>query len=97
MPHIILSDDQARLLTEAYPVQVLDPAGNVLGHIEPVGFAPEEIAAAHREAASPGPWYSGDEVRAHLEALNQAAAQEGSLSQQRMQEVLGEARARREP
>jgi hypothetical protein len=93
MPHIILSDDQARLLAEAYPVQVLDPAGNVLGHIEPVGFTPEEIAAARREAASPGPWYTGDEVRAHFQALDQAAAQ-CSLDQQRMREVLSEARSR---
>jgi hypothetical protein len=45
MPHIVLSADQARLLSEVYPVQVLDPEGNVVGHIEPVGESVSPQAA----------------------------------------------------
>jgi hypothetical protein len=97
MTHIVLSEDQARLLTEGQVLPVLNPAGNVVGRVEPVTFTPEEIAAARREAASAGPWYTGDDVRAHLQALEQALAREGSLDQQRMHEVLNEARSRQTP
>jgi hypothetical protein len=42
MSHITLSAEQARLVEESYPVQVRDPKGKVLGHIEPPSFTPEE-------------------------------------------------------
>jgi hypothetical protein len=33
-------------------------------------FSPEEIAAAEKEADSPGPWYTTKEVLEHLRSLD---------------------------
>jgi hypothetical protein len=96
MSYIVLSADQISLLGKEYPVQVRDPQGNVLGHIEPLGFTAEEIAEARRQAAL-GPLYSSEEVQRHLQLLEQKLAEEGAMDQQRMSEILEEARSRTQP
>jgi hypothetical protein len=60
-------------------------------------FPPEEIAEARRRAANKsGPWYTGDEVRQHLQALEEAWEREGGFDRERMRELLREIRARRQ-
>ena len=61
MPEVILSEEQARVVGEAFgPVVVRDPKGNVIGHLEPK-LTPEQIAELKRRAESPGPWYTGEQ------------------------------------
>lgn len=71
MPHIVLSDDQARVVaTSLHPVQVRDAKGNLLGTIPPI-WTEEDIAEAKRALASNGPWYTTEQVLAHLRSLEQ--------------------------
>jgi hypothetical protein len=94
MSPIILTEEQTRMISEGR-VPVCDPRGNLVGHIEPVGFTPEEIAEAKRRTASAGPWYTGEQVRAHLSALEEAAQREGTLEKARMRTLLEEIRSRK--
>jgi hypothetical protein len=41
-----------------------------------------------RRAASPGPWYSGDEVQAMFRFLENAEASEGKIDETRLNELL---------
>ena len=92
MSPIMLSEDQTRLLAHG-PVPVCDSQGNLVGHIEPIGFTPEEIAEAKRRAALPGPWYTGEQVRSRLAALEEAEKREGPLDKTRMHALLNELRS----
>jgi hypothetical protein len=69
MHHIVLNDEQARLVATALnPVQVRDGKGNVLGTIAPV-WTEADIADAKRRLASDEPRYSTAEVLDHLRSL----------------------------
>ena len=55
------------------PVHLVDDQGNVLGSFAPMAVAgsandltAEEIAEMKRRSASPGPWYSTDEMIAYV-------------------------------
>src|SRR4051812_16315268 len=81
VPHIVLSEEQARLVTTANePVEVRDPNGNVIGRLEPSHLA-EVIARCKRSAASPGPWYTGEQVQARLQALQEEWDRTGGFDQ----------------
>lgn len=82
------------LLLARGPLPVCDGDGNIVGQIEPIGFTPQEIAEAKRRAASPGPWYTGEQVRSHLAALEEAANSEGGLDKFRMDRLLEQLRSR---
>ena len=92
MSPIVLTQDQTRMLAQG-PVPVCDSEGNLVGHIEPIGFTAEEIAEAKRRGASPGPWYTGEEVRAHLAALEEASRREGGLDKAQMHSLLNAVRS----
>jgi hypothetical protein len=69
MPHIVLNDEQAKIVATALrPVQVRDSKGNVLGQIPPI-WTEEDIADAKRRLASNEPWYTTAEVLARLHSL----------------------------
>lgn len=93
MPEIVLSPEQAQLLAEASRVRVVDPHGNLLGHIDRSGWTPEEIAAIKRRAREGRVWYSGEQVQRHLQALDRALEMEGSIDEARARAILHEARA----
>ena len=93
MSHIVLTDEQARLLGESGPVQVRDANGKVLGYIEPVVFTSEEIAEAKRRAAATDRWYSGEEVRDHLRALERAEKHEGPMDKNGLHKKLKDIRS----
>jgi hypothetical protein len=92
MPQIILTDDQARVVRSNGTVDVLDSQGRLLGQIEPLGFTAEEIADAKRRAASGGPWYTGEQVRERLKALEEAETERGSLTADEARELLARLR-----
>jgi uncharacterized protein YmfQ (DUF2313 family) len=88
MQQIILTKEQAEIVAQAFaPVLVYDETGKLLGHIEPK-LTPEKIAELKRRAASPGPWYTGEQVQARLQALEQEWQRTGGFDETYMQEFL---------
>jgi uncharacterized protein YmfQ (DUF2313 family) len=71
MPELILTEEQAKIVTQANStVVVRDVNRRLLGYIEPE-LTPEMIAELKRRVASPGPWYTGEQVQARLRALQE--------------------------
>ncbi|HWG42576.1 MAG TPA: hypothetical protein VN688_07295 [Gemmataceae bacterium] len=69
MSELILTEEQAKIVTQSWgPMPVRDPNGKVLGRLEPT-LTPEMIAEFKRRAASPGPWFTSEQVQARLQAL----------------------------
>ncbi len=88
MPEIILTEEQARVVAQSVDgVTVRDPKGNVLGHIEP-RLTPELIAELKRRAASPGPFFTGAQVQARLQALQAEWDRTGGFDESYMHEFL---------
>jgi uncharacterized protein YmfQ (DUF2313 family) len=88
MSEVILTEDQARIVVQAGgPVVVRDPSGKELGRIEPK-LPPEEIAELKRRAASPGPWFTGQQVQARLQALQAEWDSTGGFDETYMEEFL---------
>jgi hypothetical protein len=88
MLQITLTDEQAKLIVESHlPIEVRDQRGNVLGHIEPA-LTPERIAELKRRARAPGPRYTGAQVQARLQALEQEWQRRGGLDEATLRELL---------
>ncbi|HXG09568.1 MAG TPA: hypothetical protein VNK04_07245 [Gemmataceae bacterium] len=88
MPDLILTEEQTKVVTQALgPVTVRDASGNVLGRMEPK-YTPEMIAELKRRAASPGPWYTGEQVQARLRALQEEWDRTGGFDKAYMLEFL---------
>ena len=69
MPEIVLTEEQLKQLgSRPIPVVLKSPAGQVVGHLDPLP-SPEFIAELKRRAATPGPRYSSASVTAMLDAL----------------------------
>jgi hypothetical protein len=69
MTHIVLTDEQAKLVAGATkPVPVCDAAGNILGFLSPV-WTEDDIVEAKKTLAADDPWYTTDQVLAHLRSL----------------------------
>jgi hypothetical protein len=63
MPELILNDEQAKLVDQANgTLLVRDTKGRFVGRIQPE-LSPEMIAELKRRAASPGPWYTGEQYK----------------------------------
>lgn len=70
MTQIVLDQTQADLLTHSQGEVVLqDQHGNVLGYAVRDDFMAEDIADCERRATSSGPWYTTEQVIAHLSSL----------------------------
>jgi uncharacterized protein YmfQ (DUF2313 family) len=88
MAELILTEEQAKVVTQAFgPVPVRDPNGQMLGHVEPKLTA-EMIAELKRRAASPGPWFTGEQVQARLRALQDEWDRTGGFDEAYMREFL---------
>jgi hypothetical protein len=71
MTHIVLTDEQAKTIAAATkPVAVCDSAGNILGFLNPK-WTEADIAEALKALAADEPWYTTDQVLAHLRSLGQ--------------------------
>jgi hypothetical protein len=94
---IRLTEEQKSLLVETLsPVEICDPQGVVLATAEPEQF-PEFIAEMKRRASAPGPRYTGEQVRRHLAALEEAWQREGPFDKKRMFEILEQVRSADKP
>jgi len=82
MTQITLTPNQNAVLSQALePVAVCRPDGSIVGFVSPTisvatpkecPFTPEEIAAAEKDAAGPGPFRTTKEVLESLERLHRA-------------------------
>ena len=94
MTQIVLTEDQARLLRQAQsPIRVCDSHGTLLGHIEPLGLTTHQVQELKRRAASSGPWFTGEQVRMRLDALQDAWDREGGFGESRMRSLLNQMRS----
>ena len=69
MHHIVVDDQQAKLIAEATEsVEIRDPQGRHLGYVAH-GFTDEDIALAKNRLASNGPRHTTQQVLDHLQSL----------------------------
>jgi hypothetical protein len=69
MQHIVVDDQQAKLIAEATEyVEIRDPRGRHLGYVAH-GFTDEDIAIAKQRLVSREPRYTTQEVLDHLRSL----------------------------
>jgi len=69
MLHIIVDDQQAKLISEATEgVEIRDSRGRHLGYVAP-GFSDEDLAIAKQRQASDEPRYTTRDVLDHLRSL----------------------------
>src|SRR5687768_10743627 len=89
MVQITLTEEQAQQVRQAAEetVQLCDSAGKVVAEIPPA-YNKEFIAELKRRAASPGPWYTSEQVRAHLHALQEEWDRTGGFDAAYMREFL---------
>src|SRR5262249_50155525 len=89
MVQVILTEEQARLMRDAMgePVQLSEPTGKVLVRIA-AEMNQEFIAELKRRAASPGPWSTGEQVKARLRALQEEWDRTGGFDEAYMREFL---------
>lgn len=89
MNPLVLNDEQMKVLAQAQrQVEVRDSGGYLVGYLQFVGFTPAEIADAKRRAASPGPWFTGEQVQSRLHALQQEWDRTGGFDETYMHEFL---------
>ena len=77
MVTIVVSDDQAKLITQAQSeVVIRDSQGRLVGQISPVrcsaGFTPEKIAELEKRLNEPGERVTTAELLERLESLDEA-------------------------
>ena len=90
MTQIILTPDQMKLYHEAKePFQVCDTEGKVLATVMPE-YSVKFIAEMKRRAASPGPWFTHDDVQAMFRMLEDTEAKEGKIDEARLDALLDE-------
>ncbi len=93
MSQIVLTEEQMKVVRQStVPVKVCDPSGIVLGTVDPE-LTPEFFAEMKRRGKSPGPCWTGEQVRKHLQALQEAWEREGPFDAPRMRELLDQIRA----
>lgn len=89
MTYLVLNDEQMKVLVEAKnQIEVRDRGGHLVGYLQFFGFTEADIEEAKRRVASPGPWYSGDQVQARLQALEREWDRTGGFDETYMHEFL---------
>ena len=79
MAKLVLSDDQARIVTGATGyVELLDQRGRILALVRPEDKRlAETLRECKRRHATPGPRIPSEQVQAHMRRLEQIRASEG--------------------
>lgn len=84
MPELVLTEEQTRAVVGAQGcIQVKDHRGNVLGRLHP-NLDPAHIAEYKRLAASPGPWFTGQQMQSMLTALQTEWERTGGFDEAHM-------------
>jgi hypothetical protein len=94
MPEIVLTEEQARILSESGgPVEARDPHGQALGLFKP--YEPGEaeiIAECKRRLAQPGPRIPAARVMAMMQRL-QELHDRGEVTSEKVQEIVRRTKA----
>jgi len=70
MVQIVVDAEQAKRISDAQgTVEIIGPDGQHLGYVRQRFFTPEEVREAVQRADDGGPWYTTEEVLAHLRSL----------------------------
>jgi hypothetical protein len=91
MPQIVLTDEQYRVFEESSEaVDIISPDGHSVGRIAgPLAHeTPEFIAEMLRRANSPGPWFSSEQVKRRLAALQAEWDRTGGFDKAYMREFM---------
>jgi hypothetical protein len=90
MPHITLTEDQARVLTTSTEsVEVRDPQGRILNFLKPLDpTLAATILECKRRLASSEPRIPSAQVQAHLRKLEEIREREGGMDRDRMLDLL---------
>lgn len=89
MKQLVLNEEQVKVLTEARrQVELRDNDGGLIGYLHFSLFTRAEIEEAKRRAASPGPWYTGEQVQSRLQALEREWERKGGFDEAYMHEFL---------
>ncbi|HEY7329859.1 MAG TPA: hypothetical protein VH592_19650 [Gemmataceae bacterium] len=89
MKHLILNDEQMKVLAEVQrQIEVRDSNGHLIGYLHFVRVTQTEIDEAKRRLASPGPWFTGEQVQARLKALEQEWDRTGGFDEAYMHDFL---------
>ena len=67
-------------------IQICEPQGKIFAIVPSEEF----IAELKRRAASPGPWYSGEDVQAMFRFLEDARLNEGDFDDARLKTLMDE-------
>jgi hypothetical protein len=94
MPHIVLTEEQAREFAEASGgVEVYDPEGRILGILERLDpRMAGTIVECKRRQAAPGPRIPSEQVQSHLRKLEEIRQREG-MDRDKMLDLLRRMRA----
>src|SRR5262245_15560662 len=94
MPHIVLTEDQVRVIAKATEsVEVRDAQGRIHAFLQPLD--PEEaaiIAEAKRRSRQSGPRIPSAQVHAHMQKLEEIAQRE-PLDEAKVRDLLRRMRA----
>lgn len=95
MPHIVLTEEQVRVLQSAeQSLEVRDPRGNTLGFVSKYpDLTPAEIAELKRIAATE-PRSSSSQVFVRLRALQAEWQRTGGFGEEYLERYLNELRAK---
>jgi len=96
MLQIVLTDEQVRTIEQANgPVMVVDSRGNAYTPIR-LELTADRIAEMKRQAAEPGPRYSGEDIQAMFRALEAEWERTGGFDEDYAAEFVERLDARRE-
>jgi hypothetical protein len=89
MPHIVLTDEQAKVVAgTSDSVEVQDSQGRLLAYLKPLDpVLAETIRECKRRHATPGPCIPAAQVEAHLRTLEETRQREG-MDEAKMHDLL---------
>jgi hypothetical protein len=91
MRRIVLTEEQAKLLSLVEPVEICDLQGRAVVSI-PAALTPEQYAQTQRAREYKGPWVTSEQVHQTLQALQDAWEREGPFGQSRAREIVQQIR-----
>jgi hypothetical protein len=94
MKEIILTEDQAKTLTESKePVEIRDAAGSFVVRVDPLDAAALAGHRRRKQQKSGGETIPGSRVRAHLDALQAEWERTGGFDEVHLRSFLDKIRA----
>jgi hypothetical protein len=88
MDELVLNEEQSKIANLIWGrIPVRDASGKLIGYFQ-AEMTPDVIAELKRRAASPGPFYTGEQIQARLRALQEEWDRTGGFDEAYMKEFL---------